>query len=366
MNLLRRTCARVLASVALLLPSSAGVHAQVVYSSRVYSNRGHSWHQLREIRLSDGKEMVLTDSKRPHYNPRCTLDGTTIFFLSSESESDGPYGQEIWRLDRSTRTESLVFKPSLPTPSDNNFSTLGTTFTLLGGSPDGRTLFFLGDNGEVDKFDVKQTRLGFSWGGSVVLSRDATRLALVGEDRDLRVIDTNGRVLADFGNCGLPAWSKDGDQLACVSEKRAVQTIDVAHTATTRSIALPPQGDHWDFATSITWNPDGRSLLVGSYGGDSTSPSDDYWLLNLANGNWKYIDRGNAAHWSGDGSAIIYTSPRDLAPLPGGKHQVWVSQLKSAEMSTLRIRILVGGLSYNEDPQWCPQATESNPARGKR
>ncbi|HEY6417940.1 MAG TPA: hypothetical protein VIX59_02965 [Candidatus Binataceae bacterium] len=356
MNALRRTCASLLASMILLLQSSASVHAQLVYSGRVYSTRGPSWHQLREIHLSDGKDTALTDSERSHYQPRCTSDGATIFFLSSKSDSEDTFPQEIWRFDRSTGTESLVFKPKLPPRESDNFFALAI-WNLLGVSPDGRTIFFTRGSGEVDKFDVKQTRLAVRKDGSMpVLSPEAPRIALVGDDGRLRVIDANGKVMKDFGDCDLPAWSKDGKRLACVSKNQAVHTIDVANAVTTSSIALPPQRDHWDFATSITWNPDGRSLLVGSNGSESNSTSryDDYWLLNLATRTWKHIDGGNDAVWSADGSAIVYASSRDLAPLPGGKHQEWVTQVKSAEVSTLRVRILVGGLSYNGDPQWCP------------
>jgi hypothetical protein len=47
--------------------SASSARARVVYSGRVYTARGHSWHQLRVIQFSDGKTTALTDSPRSRH-----------------------------------------------------------------------------------------------------------------------------------------------------------------------------------------------------------------------------------------------------------------------------------------------------------
>ena len=344
--------------------SASSVRAQVVYSGRVYTARGYSWHQLRAIQLSDGKTTALTNSPRSHDWPRCSLDGRYIYFLSSSEDDDETFPQQIWRLDRSTGAESLVFQqPNLLSTTDPDYYQRAI-WGLIGTSADGRTIFFDIGAGEVFKFEGTETRLATTKEATfAVLSPEARSIALVGQDGHLRVIDTSGRLVKDLGQCDLPAWSSDGKQLACFTSDQSVRTIDIASGETNNKIALPPEGTHWSFPTTITWRPDGKSLLVGCDGAESGSTSryDDYSLLDLQKHTWKYIDGGNSALWTPDGSQIIYTSARDLAPLPGGKsklsgavHEVWVTQLESANIETLQTRTLVGGLSYNQDPQWCP------------
>jgi Tol biopolymer transport system component len=343
--------------------SASSVRAQVVYSGRVYAARGHSWHQLRVIQVSNGKTTALTDSPRSHDWPRCSLDGRYIYFLSDSEDDDENFPQQIWRFDRSTGAENLVFQqPNLPSTTDPDY-VKRAIWGLIGTSADGRAIFFDIGAGEVLKFDGTETPLATTKEATfAVLSPEARRIALIGQDGHLRVIDISGRLLKDLGQCDSPAWSSDGKQLACFSSDQSVRTIDIASGTTTNKIALPPEGAHWSFPTAIAWRPDGKSLLVGSDGADSSSTSryDDYSLLDLQKHTWKYIDGGNSALWTPDGSQIIYTSPRDLGPLPGGRfkssgatHREWVTQLKSADIETLQTRTLVGGLSYNQDPQWC-------------
>ena len=344
--------------------SASSVRAQVVYSGRVYTARGYSWHQLRAIQLSDGKATALTNSPRSHEWPRCSLDGRYIYFLSDSEDDDETFPQQIWRFDRSTGAENLVFQqPNLPSTTDPDY-VKRAIWGLIGTSADGRIVFFDIGAGEVSKFDGTETSPATTKEATfAVLSPEALRIASIGQDGHLRVIDTSGRLLKDLGQCDSPAWSSDGKQLACFTSDKSVRTIDIASGTTTNKIALPPEGTHWSFPTTIAWRPDGRSLLIGCDGAESGSTSryDDYWLLDLEKHAWKYIDGGNSALWTPDGSQIIFTSPRDLRPLPGGKskssgatHREWVTQLKSADIETLNIRTLVGGLSYNQDPQWCP------------
>lgn len=292
------------------------------------------------------------------------MEGRYIYFLSSSEYDDEIFPQQIWRLDRSTGAESLVFQqPNLPSTTDANYQKRAI-WGLIGSSADGRAIFFNIGAGEVLKFDGTETRLATAKGATFsVLAPDARRIALIGQDGHLRVIDTSGRPVKDLGQCDLPAWSSDGKQLGCFTSDQSVCTIDIANGTTTNKITLPPEGPHWSFPTTIAWRPDGKSLLIGCDGADSGSTSryDDYWLLDLQKHTWKYIDGGNSALWTPDSSQIIYTSPRDLAPLPGGRskssgatHQVWVTQLENADIETLNIRTLVGGVSNNEDPQWCP------------
>ena len=121
-----------------------------------------------------------------------------------------------------------------------------------------------------------------------------------------------------------------------------------------RSIPLPTQGqigEHWNYVTSVSWSPNGKLILVGSEAGSSTAHFEDYWLLDVAQEQWRYAGGGNEAHWSPDSSAIVWTTPRDLAPL--GRIHVWVSHLVVVDVRTLAKRFLTSGITYESEPFWC-------------
>jgi hypothetical protein len=167
----------------------------------------------------------------------------------------------------------------------------------------------------------------------------------------------------------LLTWSQDGTMFAYVErnpsipppkpnpwgcddcffpELKVVRASDASLLATIR---LPEFGEHWNFPENIAWSPDGQTLLVGAEAGGSGSHFSDYWLVDWMKKDWRYAGGGNSAKWSPDGSEIVWSTPRDLAPL--GKLHVWVVNLALLDLRTLRQRILTPGTSIVSDFYWC-------------
>jgi hypothetical protein len=114
---------------------------------------------------------------------------------------------------------------------------------------------------------------------------------------------------------------------------------------------LPERSEHWNYLTSVTASPDGKLLLVGSEAGSSTSHFEDYWLFDRASRTWRYAGGGNEAKWSPDSSTILWSTPRELAPI--GTIHVWVSHLMLVDVRTLEQQTLTSGVSYESDFFWC-------------
>ena len=114
---------------------------------------------------------------------------------------------------------------------------------------------------------------------------------------------------------------------------------------------LPDTSEHWNYLTSVSASPDGKLLLVGSEAGSSTSHFEDYWLFDRASKTWRYAGGGNEAKWSPDSSTILWSTPRELAPI--GRIHVWVAHLMLVDVRTLEQRPLTAGISYESDFFWC-------------
>ena len=117
------------------------------------------------------------------------------------------------------------------------------------------------------------------------------------------------------------------------------------------TIQLPADHEHWNYSTSLAWSPDGKLILAGAEAGSSDSHFEDYWLLDWAHQKWQYAGGGNSAQWSPDGSQIVWTTARDLAPL--GKIHVWVVHLVLLDVQSLKQNVLTSGTSYVSDFYWC-------------
>jgi hypothetical protein len=114
---------------------------------------------------------------------------------------------------------------------------------------------------------------------------------------------------------------------------------------------LPDRSEHWNYLTSVSASPDGRLLLVGSQAGSSTSSYEDYWLFDRASKTWRYAGGGNKAKWSPDSSTIVWSTPRELAPI--GRIHVWVVHLMLLDVRTLKQTPLTSGVTYESDFFWC-------------
>ncbi|MGA2739429.1 MAG: hypothetical protein ABSG65_18560 [Bryobacteraceae bacterium] len=106
----------------------------------------------------------------------------------------------------------------------------------------------------------------------------------------------------------------------------------------------------------MEWSPDGRKLLLGVYGenANSSAPQSDYVVLDISAKSWTHAGAGNRASWIPGSNAIVYSTPRDLVPLPpSGKHSVWSAQLAMFDLTAHKQTLLTSGLTNNDEPIVC-------------
>jgi hypothetical protein len=108
---------------------------------------------------------------------------------------------------------------------------------------------------------------------------------------------------------------------------------------------------------SLDWTEDGKWLLIGEEGlnDGSGQRQDDYYLVNLATMKLSTVASAYTAFWLPGRDQIVYVTPQDLAPLPGGhgKHSVWVQQLMLFDPFKGTPNAITSGLTNNVDPSWC-------------
>lgn len=95
---------RAAALLVLLFASSAS--AQVIFSRRVYKERGASYQQICTWNPANGDLKVLTNSGRDHYNPTC--DGKTIKFISPAPDIARFDHAKLWSLNPVTGKETII------------------------------------------------------------------------------------------------------------------------------------------------------------------------------------------------------------------------------------------------------------------
>src|SRR5215813_3412873 len=206
--------------------------------------------------------------------------------------------------------------------------------------------------------------------GQAVKWNDAERSHCVATQRGSVPAETQAQAQSSIaGNGKLLVWSADGTMFAYVARDATIppptpnpwgctdcfysvlKVVRANDVKVLNTIPLPKFGDRWNYATSITWSPDSKILLVGGEAGSSDSKYEDYWLLDWADKKWRYAGGGNAAKWSPDSSQILWSTARTLEPL--GTIHVWVVHLVLLDVESLQQNVLTSGTSYVSDFYWC-------------
>ncbi len=108
---------------------------------------------------------------------------------------------------------------------------------------------------------------------------------------------------------------------------------------------------------SLSWSPSGKWLLVGTLGADtnSTSPQSDMSVLAIPAMKLVKAASGNAAAWLPARDRFFYTTPRDMANLPGARRprSVWVEQLMLFDPESGKSTAITSGLTNNVQPVVC-------------
>ena len=110
---------------------------------------------------------------------------------------------------------------------------------------------------------------------------------------------------------------------------------------------------------SLEWSPDAKWLLVGELGlnTNSTAPQFDYYVVEAA--TMKLTKVASASEydilWLPGREELLYTTPEDLAPLPGARRErnVWVQQLILFDPATGKSTAITSGVTNNFDASLC-------------
>jgi hypothetical protein len=254
----------------------------VVFSGRVYKERGASYQQIWTWNPEDGRLKALTHTTRDHFNPKC--DGRLIKFTSPSP--DEAEDVKVWSLNPATGEERVMGRAPGPkeepvsrTPGCGRFAKLG----------------------ELEACGNEET---------LVVSRSGKQIGQYLIQVNTCPIDNRGTV----GKCETPIRSLD-------------------------------------------WTEDAKWLLIGEQGLNDSSGQrqNDYYLINVATMKLRTVASAYTAFWLPGRDQIIYVTPQDLAPLPGGhgKHNVWVQQLMFFDPAKGTPGTITSGLTRNVDPSWC-------------
>jgi hypothetical protein len=165
---------------------------------------------------------------------------------------------------------------------------------------------------------------------------------------------------------GTLSTSPDGLRVACAAHGEDIVIVDLGNLQEIERIPFRQRyssGEPYPpWPLQSTWSPDARQLLVGIYVGSSTSPALDYFLLDLATEQWARAFTGENPVWLPDGSNIVFTTPRELALLPGSwKHQVWTAHLAVYNLAARHQTLLTSGVTNNVDPTLCVTSSSHGP-----
>jgi Tol biopolymer transport system component len=279
----------------------------------------------------------LRQITRSGEQPRWSHDGRLIAFV----DQDGTLGRVVVvRGDGSgRRVLGSAIDPSLAAPDP--------------WSPDDRRLAWGGCRGLCvsDAASSRRTRIllggrddfeGFSW------SPNGRELAAVDQTRGLVVVNLRGKRLTVLSKKGTyPAWSPNGRQIAFLSGSKL--ELVPASGGNARVVAR-------NAATGPTWSRDGHRLLYTEFVRRPVSSS--VRALNVVTRtNARIGDAGGIAHWSPDGSMIVY-GRRPFSSFGTGQ-DLWLAQANGRN-----VRQLTGefptGLSYS-DLDWTSGTVPAGP-----
>jgi hypothetical protein len=107
----------------------------------------------------------------------------------------------------------------------------------------------------------------------------------------------------------------------------------------------------------LSWSPSGKWLLVGTLGvnTNSTSPQFDLFVVGIRTMKLAKAGSGNAAAWLPSRDCFFYTTPRDMANLPGAHRPrgVWMEHLKLFDPQSGKSAAITSGLTNNVHPVVC-------------
>jgi len=158
---------------------------------------------------------------------------------------------------------------------------------------------------------------------------------------------------------GTASHAHDASRVACAVHGDAIAVVDVRTERELERVAFNPQSSggypYPPWPLQSTWAPDDTLLLVGTYGYGSSSTSSflDYFVLDVATRRWTRAFSGNDAAWLDDGRRIVFTTPRDLAPLPGTPKHVWTTQLAVFDLATGSVAALTSDVANNQAVTVC-------------
>jgi Tol biopolymer transport system component len=216
-------------------------------------------------------------------------------------------------------------------------------------SADGTRVFF--DSG-TDPLSQRRWRLDRVTGSEQPLSG--------GEDLANNAVAARPNVR--MSGCDDRTWSvaHDGLTAVCTANGQDLVFVDLRTRMEIDRIRFDQRystGDPYPpWSLQSFWSPNGRTLLVGTYGeyGSSTTGELDFFLLDLPTRQWTRAMTGNNPVWLPSGDAIIYEAPRELVPLvPNGRHKVWTAHLGRFDLASRTETPLTFGVTNNVDPKMC-------------
>lgn len=323
--------------VAGVVSAFPGFSADVLFGRRVYALQERTYQQIWKLDARTNKTAALSNTKRRHVQPVCSVSGKRIWFLSGAFGD--PQNNELWWFDPHARTEKLAFQFK------------GDLVRLLGGTE--FQVFFIAmksDVFELYRWDGKLTKLAaVANPDAAALSPDIRSIAVgAGESGSVTMMDAIGRAGRMVKNCAGPVWSADGKKLAC----HAGKNIRVLNLTTGNETANAEFAERTTNPEVADFSADGTRLLVKTVGANhnSTYPQSDYWVLEIATDKWTFVAPGQAAIFA-SGNRVLLVTPRELSPMSKG--QEWTSQMLLIDPKTHAQTPVAGGKASQAEPSRC-------------